>query len=266
MFSLNSNTNLHVVLAQLNVKFGDPEGNFQHIEEKLRDINFTQKKNLIVLPELFATGYNLDAIKKHADTLDNSQIAKFVKKLAKEKHSYVYGSIPELDGENVYNTGLFIDPEGIILASYRKIHLFRPLQEHIAFLPGKDITTYNSEFGNIGFSICYDLRFAELYVHQRNEGSKIFLLCAEWPIPRINHWRTLIQARAIEHQALIVALNRTGEDPTGLYGGNSIVVAPDGEVLCQGNEQESILECSIDVKEKSSMPFLFNIKDEKRLS
>ena len=255
-----------MVLAQLSVKFGDPEGNFEHIEEKLSSVHFNGQNNLIVLPELFATGYDLKAIEKNADSLNNSKIIDFIINLAKNKHSFVYGSFPEKTNNNVYNTAVFIDPSGKILASYRKIHLFRPLQEHIAFSPGKETITINSDLGPIGLSICYDLRFAELYVAQRNNGAKIFLLCAEWPITRINHWRTLIQARAIEHQALIIALNRTGEDPTGLYGGNSLIVAPDGEILCQGDEHESVLTYSLNIKEKLSIPFLFNIKEEKRIS
>ena len=128
------------------------------------------------------------------------------------------------------------------------------------------MVTFESSFGQLGLSICYDLRFAELYVKQRNEGAKIFLLCAEWPIPRIQHWVTLVKARAIEHQAIIIAVNRVGTDPTGTYGGNSLIVAPDGEVLFQADDQQSISSFILPVKEKITLPFLFNIKNEKKLS
>ena len=256
---------LKVVLAQIDVIFGKPEENFNHIKHKLQDIKSTEQYNLIVLPELFATGYDLQAIKKNAQSLEKSKIVQFLKSLATEKHCFVYSSVPELANDKIFNTAVFIDPTGHIIGSYRKIHLFRPLDEHIAFAPGNTVSTISTDLGLIGLSVCYDLRFAELYVKQRNNGAKIFLICAEWPIPRIKHWTTLIQARAIEHQSLIIALNRVGEDPTGLYGGNSLIVAPDGEILSQADEHETILTCTINLKDKIEMPFLFNIKNEKQL-
>lgn len=263
---MQSITNLHIVLAQINVSFGKPEENFSHIKEKIKNIDFSNKTNLLVLPELFATGYDLEAIKNHAKILEKSKIVEFCKELAIKNKTYLYGSVPEIYKNKVFNTAIFVDPSGNIDSVYRKIHLFRPLQEHIAFSPGDEVTTLNSELGPIGFSICYDLRFAELYVKQRNSGSKIFLICAEWPIPRINHWTTLLQARAIEHQSMVIAVNRVGEDPTGKYGGNSIIVAADGSILYQGTTEESVDEVNIDLSKNLNKQFLFNIVQEKRVS
>ena len=266
MVFLSSIKQLNIILTQIDVKFGDPFTNFQNIKTKLQPINFNYENNLIILPELFSTGYDLEAIKKNAKPIDQSEIVNFLKKLAIDKRSYIYTSVPELADGKVYNTALFLNPEGKIEGRYRKIHLFRPLQEHVAFTPGNEVVTINSKFGPLGLSICYDLRFAEVYVNQRNKGAKIFLICAEWPIPRISHWKTLIQARAIEHQALIVALNRVGTDKTGLYGGNSLIVAPDGEILYQADENESVTNYCLDFDLKMKMPFLFSIKDETRIS
>lgn len=257
---------LHIVLVQSNVIFGKPEENFSHIEEKINNIDFPNNHNLIVFPELFATGYDLNAIKNNAETLEKSKIVNFCKKVASQKKSFLYTSVPELFNDKVYNTAIFLDPSGTILSSYKKIHLFRPLQEHVAFSPGDTVVNTDSEIGQVGLSICYDLRFAEVYLKQRNAGSKIFLICAEWPIPRIHHWTTLLQARAIEHQALVIAVNRVGEDPTGLYGGNSLIVAPDGSVIVQGSEKEAVYETTLDIQNTINMSFLFNIKDEKKLS
>ncbi len=263
---MTSDSLFHIVLAQINVIFGKPEENFEHITRKLNGITFNQENNLIVLPELFATGYDLQAIKSNSQSLNESKIVGFLKKIAKNKNSFVYASVPELFENKVFNTGVLINPSGDILSFYRKIHLFKPLKEDLAFLPGEKVITTNSIFGQVGLSICYDLRFAELYVNQRNEGAKIFLICAEWPITRIQHWKTLVQARAIEHQTLMIALNRVGEDPTGIYGGNSLIVAPDGEILIQADGKETILEYNLDFQEKINIPFLFNIKTERRLS
>ena len=226
----------------MNVVFGKPEENFAHVTQEVNKLNFNDENNLVVIPELFATGYDLETIKNNAQPIDDSKIVAFLQNIAVNKHTFVYTSFPEKFGNKAFNTGVFIDPAGKIIASYRKIHLFRPLQEHVAFQPGEKVVTLSSKIGQIGLSICYDLRFAELYVKQRNEGAKIFIICAEWPIPRIQHWRTLVQARAIEHQSLVIALNRVGEDPTGLYGGNSLIVGPDGEILAEANETETTLE------------------------
>ena len=263
---MQSISKLHVVLGQINVIFGKPEENFSHIEQKIKDVDFSNKDTLLIFPELFATGYDLEAIKNNAETLEKSKIVKFCKDIASQKKTFLYTSVPELFNNKVYNTGIFIDPSGTIKASYRKIHLFRPLQEHVAFSPGETVTTLNSNLGPIGFSICYDLRFAEVYVKQRNSGTKIFLICAEWPIPRINHWTTLIQARAIEHQSMIIAVNRVGTDPTGTYGGNSLIVTADGTILYQGTTEESVAEIDIDLSEKLNIPSLFSIVQEKRVS
>lgn len=265
MSFLKSISNLQVILVQIEVFFGKPQENFNNITNILNGITFGEENSLIMLPELFATGYDLQAIKEHAQPLIKSDSVKFLSSLALKHKSYVYGSVPEKDSDKTFNTAVLISPDGKILGSYRKIHLFRPLQEHVAFLPGNATVNLSTDLGPVGLSICYDLRFAEVYVNQRNNGTKIFLLCAEWPIPRIQHWTTLIKARAIEHQALIIAVNRVGQDPTGIYGGNSLIVAPDGEVLFQANELESVSKIMINIDEKLNIPFLFNIKQEKRL-
>ena len=265
MVFLKSISALQVILVQVDVIFGKPEENFSNITNKIKSVSFENENRLIMLPELFATGYDIQAIKGHARSLTKSESLKFLTNLALEYKTYVYGSVPEEDSSKIYNTAVLINPDGKIIGSYRKIHLFRPLQEHVAFTPGEKTVNISTDLGAIGLSICYDLRFAEVYVKQRNDGSKIFLLCAEWPIPRIQHWTTLIRARAIEHQALIIAVNRVGKDPTGIYGGNSLIVAPDGEVLFQTDEFEKISSVTVNLEEKLNIPFLFNIKEEKKL-
>ena len=262
---MSSISSLQVILVQIDVLFGKPDKNFDNITKKIQTISFEKGDSLLMLPELFATGYDLQAIKEHAKPLMKSASVAFLISLASKYSCYIYGSVPEEDSGKIYNTAVLISPNGKILGSYKKIHLFRPLQEHIAFEPGNKTVSLSTQLGYLGLSICYDLRFAEVYVNQRNKGSKIFLLCAEWPIPRIQHWVTLIKARAIEHQALIIAVNRVGEDKTGIYGGNSLIVAPDGEVLFQANEKESISVVKLNLQEKLNIPFLFNIKNEKRL-
>jgi predicted amidohydrolase len=252
-------------MVQVNVFYGEPEKNFLHILDKIQEIDIHIKETLIMLPELFTTGYDLHAIRKHAKVLENNDSVTFLKKIAFEKKVFIYGSVPELFENKIYNTALLINPLGKIIEFYRKIHLFRPLQEHEVFEPGDKITVVSTKFGTVGFSICYDLRFAELFVKQRNENCKIFLLCAEWPIPRITHWITLIKARAIEHQALIIAINRVGEDKTGIYGGNSLIVTPDGTELFHADEKESISSITLDLDGILNTKFLFDIKNEKRL-
>jgi len=165
------------------------------------------------------------------------------------------GTFPEaIPGETrVHNTSVLIDPEGRLAAVYRKIHLFDVdlgadgvYRESDSFVAGTEGVVEQTPFGGIGLSVCYDLRFPELYRRGLRLGAEAFVLGANWPEPRQAHWRALAIARAIENQAFVLAVNRTGADPHLSYAGGSIAVGPKGEVLGELGREAGVLTVEIE--------------------
>jgi predicted amidohydrolase len=202
--------------------------------------------DLIVLPELFAHCRNF----KVGEPIPGRTTEIFAR-LAREKGSYILmGSILEEDDhDQKYNTSVLIDRRGRILARYRKIHLFSfHSKEKRSLVAGKDVVTTPTELGIIGFSICYDLRFPELYRALVRKGAEIIVCPAAWPYPRIDHWITLNRARAIEAQCYFVGCNQVGTPtPTTTLAGCSMITDPWGEVITSAGHAEAIVEAITDV-------------------
>ena len=200
---------------------------------------------LIVLPELFAHCRNF----KVGEPIPGRTTEIFAQ-LAREKGSYILmGSILEVDDrDQKYNTSGLIDRRGQILARYRKIHLFSyHSKEKRSLVAGKEVVTAPTELGIIGFSICYDLRFPELYRALVKKGAEIIVCPAAWPYPRLDHWITLNRARAIEAQCYVVGCNQVGAPtPTTTLAGCSMITDPWGEVIAAAGRAEAIIEADID--------------------
>jgi predicted amidohydrolase len=159
------------------------------------------------------------------------------------------GSIVERDGDHLYNTALAYDRDGTQLAAYRKIHLFsyQEAREADVLSAGQDVVTFEALGINIGLSICYDLRFPEIYRRQLDVGAELFLIVSAWPYPRVDAWRTLLKARAIENQAALVACNAAGKQSTHPYAGHSAVYDVWGERVAELDEKPGVLRAEIDL-------------------
>lgn len=250
---------MNVLLFQLDILFGHPKQNLQHI---LTELNKQQldEIDLVVLPELFLTGYHQESIHHVAHNLD--AFLEPLHKLIQDFDFMMYGSLPEYANKQYYNTAVLLGKNGV-LATYRKSHLFAPMGETELFSSGRQIVTYQTNGNHFGFSICYDLRFPELYNELGKAGANIFLLAAEWPVSRINHWRLLVQARAVEQQSYIIAVNRSGNDPNYIYGGHSMVVDPYGEIMLEFSAGEEIKSATIDNSRVSDFKAIFDVQDFK---
>jgi predicted amidohydrolase len=113
--------------------------------------------------------------------------------------------------------------------------------------PGNKLVTIDLPWGRAGLAVCYDLRFPEMFRSYALEGAQLILLSAEWPKPRLEHWRTLLRARAIENQTFVVACNCVGEGGGNVFFGHSMVVDPWGEVIVEGQEHEEVLVAKLDL-------------------
>ena len=254
--------NISIALAQLDLKPGATEDNFLKAQEAVQQAA-EQGAEIVLLPELWASGFDLEQTQVYASSLDEGWFAR-MQTLAVENRIGLGGSLIEESQGHYYNTFVLYDKTGDLLGSYRKIHLFQKLQEHIHFSGGEKIVVIDSPWGKIGLAICYDLRFPEIFRSCAVNGAELILLVAEWPSRRIEHWKTLLQARAIENQCYIAAVNKVGTSHGAALGGNSAVVTPMGEFLTLGGENEELLQADLDLDEVSKIREWMPVFDDRR--
>lgn len=216
--------NLNVTLVQCELAWEQPEDNRRQIGGILA--NSTPDTDLIVLPEMFTTGFSMKAL-ENAEEPGGATEA-WMSGLATQYDCAVTGSIAVRVEQGVYNRMLFATPDG--MQYYDKRHLFRMAGEHKRYQAGEQRVIVQWRDWRILLQVCYDLRFP---VFSRNcEDYDLVLYVANWPAARRYHWRQLLIARAIENLCCVVGVNRIGADAKGLeYSGDSLAVAADGTLL-----------------------------------
>jgi predicted amidohydrolase len=137
-------------------------------------------------------------------------------------------------GEGPRNMAVAVGADGSVLARYAKLHPFSPAGEDRHYRRGDDLPVFDLLGMRAAMFVCYDLRFPEAFREAALRGAELFLVPANWPSRRVEHWRTLLRARAIENQAYVIGVNRVGKDPNEAYESSSMAVAPTGEVLLEG--------------------------------
>lgn len=252
---------LSIAVVQLGITLGQPEENFQRASALL------SKKDpgvqLAMLPELWSTGYDLENAGNHSFSLaegTNTPLAQ----LARDANVYLCGSTLESRNGKHYNAQTIYSSQGELIGTYRKIHLFGLLDEPQFLSAGEEPVVLEMPWGKTGLAICYDLRFPELFRYYAMAGVRLLLICAEWPHPRLEHWRTLIKARAIENQCFVVACNAVGTAKGNVFFGHSLVVDPWGEVLVEGGEEETILQTEIDLSKVDEIRDRYTFLNDRR--
>jgi predicted amidohydrolase len=223
---------------QFNVKQGDVDANLAYVREALPRVA-AQGANLAVLPEMWSSGFAYKNLNELA--LRTGGILAELLELSKKLKLVIVGSMPEPNGNKVFNT-IYVADNGTLAGVYRKIHLFSLLGEDRAFSGGDSWLLADTSIGKVGVIICYDLRFPELSRRLAVEGAQVICVPAQWPKPRQEHWRTLLRARAIENQLFVVSCNACGIIGKLDFFGMSMIIDPKGEVLGEmgGNEGEII--------------------------
>ncbi|WP_127530693.1 carbon-nitrogen family hydrolase [Paenibacillus kobensis] len=238
---------LKLSLLQMDIKIGEPEANYRKAEQMLHAaVSADPKPDVIVLPEMWNTGYALEQIGDLADENGESTQERLSAFAREHQVSIVGGSIAEKREAGVYNTIHAFGRSGEELGQYDKIHLFRLMDEEKHLQPGSRTGTLSIDGMPAGMMICYDIRFPELARKLALSGAKMLFVPAEWPNPRLHHWRTLLQARAIENQMYVIACNRCGQSGETVFFGHSMVIDPWGEVIAESGDQEGILTAEID--------------------
>jgi len=242
-------TQMTVTLVQMDCALAQPAHNFERaagfVAEAAR-----RGSDLVVLPELWNTAYDLEHAAEHASPMAQSAdepgaFGDFAR-LARENGVWLVGSLLESRNGRHYNTAALYSPTGERQADYSKIHLVPMLDEHLYLAGGEKRTLAETPWGKAGLAICYDLRFPELFRRYALDGARLMILPAEWPTVRQVHWRTLLRARAIENQCYVLACNRVGSSKEVAFGGASAVIDPWGEALVEGGETEALLTVTFD--------------------
>jgi len=248
---------LRIAAVQLEITLGQPEANISRARELLAETD----AEIVLLPELWTTGYDLE---RAADLAIHLKSDNEIAKLAREFGVYLCGSVLEKSGGKFFNAFTIYSPSGELLAVYRKLHLFAPLREPIFLTPGDEPLTIELPWGKTSLAICYDLRFPELFRAYAVAGARLMLVCAEWPHPRLEHWRTLLRARAIENQAYVVACNAVGRANETVFFGHSMIINPWGEVLAEAEEAETILSGEFDLAQVDQIRQQFPVLQDRR--
>ena len=238
---------LTLSLAQMELAFGDVAANFAHAETMIAEAA-GRGSDLVLLPELWASGYDLPNWARYASPLGEGSFAR-VAALAKRYRIAVGGSLLEARGGRAFNTFALYGPEGETWGVYRKIHRFRLLDEQKYLGAGDRLVLAETPWGPLGLAICYDLRFPEMFRPYALAGSRLVLLVAEWPERRVAHWSKLLQGRAIENQCFMAGVNKVGMSQGVKLGGGSAVVDPWGVPLTEGGDREVLLTAELDLRE-----------------
>ena len=250
---------MQVVSCQCNVTWENKTENFLRVAQLVADLN-PQPGALVVLPEMFATGFSLNV-----DIVAEGEAGPtetFLSELARRHRAFVVGGLVRRASDaRVFNESVAFNPEGQLLCRYQKMHPFTPGGEANHVSPGVEPVSFSLGDWRVAPFICYDLRFPERFrAIAAAAQPELYIVIACWPEARIHHWVRLLQARAIENQAYVVGVNRFGCDPRQYHPGRSIVVDFHGNILSDAGTKETatvtFLELAALRDYRRDLPFL----------
>ncbi len=232
---------------QLNLELGNIEKNLNKIYEILNSRKI-KSEALVLLPEMFSCGFDNERLFEHSKK--TPKIYRDLQKISHEKKLVIAGTLPERKKNDIYNIGFIID-NGELTAKRPKVKLFTPTDEHKYFKGGKNlhIDITESSAGNLGFMICFELRFPNISYHLRKKDVEIIVVPAQWGKERTEHLKTLAKARAIETQSYVVVSNTVGKIGNIEYAGYSAIYSPWGDLLDIERNEEGIVYADIDLDE-----------------
>lgn len=254
---------MNVIALQLDIAWENKPANFEKVRRLLAQAS-PEKDSLVVLPEMFATGFsmNVDAIAEAY----GGETEQFLAGVAKEFgiHLIAGAAMRGRDGK-ARNKALVFSPEGKLIAFYAKMHPFTPGGEAEHYTAGEQPVAFRWRDCTVSPFVCYDLRFPEIFREAAAaHRPELFVVIANWPEKRIQHWVRLLQARAIENQAYVVGVNRVGSDPYFTYTGRSMIIDPQGEILADADGREDFIQAKLDLsnlnKYRAGLPFLADMR------
>jgi len=252
---------MKVGIGQLNIIWENKEANQKKcknivIEASQKDVDF------LIFPEMTLTGFTM-----HTNTMgeafENSESISFFRTCAMTyKMAIAFGIIINSDAKT-YNNCIIVNALGEVICNYSKIHPFTAGKEGIYYSSGDQMAFCNIEEFTVAPTICYDLRFPEIY-QAASKKAGLIIVIANWPEIRAPHWHALLKARAIENQSYIIGVNKTGRDPSLNYIGKSAVIHPFGNIITQITSEEGLIISDIEMKEVDEVRRSINLKADRR--
>jgi predicted amidohydrolase len=257
---------MKLALAQIRVAAADVRGNRQRAVDAVERAA-ADGADLVVLPELFTVGYfAFDAYARNAEGLNGETLTELAAVAADNDVAVLAGSIvEELEASaaagypvpaeaGLANTAVFLDSDGEQRAVYRKHHLFGyGSEESDRLVPGERLPTVDFEGFTVGVTTCYDLRFPELYRRLVDQGVTLTLVPSAWPYPRVEHWKVLSRARAVENQLYVAAANGVGAFEDAELLGRSTVYDPWGTTLASASDDPTLVTATVDPERVESV-------------
>lgn len=243
--------------VQHDIVWEEPEANFARLAPMIGRAA-TDGARLVVLTEMYSTGFSMKT-DRTAEPIDGPS-AQFLVAQARANNVWVCGSIPErvATDDHPRNQLIVAAPDGAT-HRYAKIHPFTYGREHEHYSAGSDFLTVDIEGTRCSFFVCYDLRFADEFWALALQ-TDCYVLPANWPASRREHWTALLRARAIENQAYVVGVNRIGDGGKLHYSGDSMIIDPFGEIVAQATDTETIICADVDPERvrtvRAEFPFL----------
>ena len=240
---------IKISAVQMCAAIGDKKSNFEKISSLTSTI---QDTDVIVLPEVWTVGWSCEDFLSSAEYIKNSETIEFLKELAKQKNANIIGGsfIQKVDDTICFNTCPVIDRKGNLLALYNKNHLYSYYGccEGKYITPGDNAVMVNLDGVNFGLTICYDIRFPEIYRKYRQSGADIFINCAAWASTKPMQWEMMTRSRAIENQTFMVAVNQYGpmkNNKTNL--GHSRIIDYNGYILSEILSGEGVIQSELNL-------------------
>lgn len=235
---------MKVHCCQLDIEWENKPANFARVQQHLANAA-VERGDLFVLPEMFATGFSMNVEVTSEKT--NPGAEDFLREEASRRGIYILaGVVNHSSNGKGLNQAVLATPDGELTSRYSKIHPFSLGGELTHYERGQCISSFQwSELRAAPF-VCYDLRFPEIFRAAVRDGAEMFVVIANWPSRRAQHWVTLLQARAVENLAYVAGVNRAGRDPSFEYPGRSMIIDPHGTVLADAGDAEGVISAEID--------------------
>ncbi len=220
-----------IATVQMKPALGESEDNLVKMSDFVSKIASQQKVDLIVFPELVTSGYELGVrFTEMAQRIPGPTVNLMAQRAAEFGVYIAFGMVTKEKVESVlYNSAVLVGPEGEMVGSYHKVHLRG--EERMAFREGFRLPVLETEIGNIGLMLGWDLAFPEVARSMTLDGAEILAVLANWEDSQMEEWRTYVRARAFENSLFVAAANRVGEDVTLKFGGESMIVGPRGKTF-----------------------------------
>ncbi len=257
-----------IALVQFNSVLADVSANVKKMISMIKGAA-DNNADIVVFPELFTTGYNLDLIEDRILEMaeDNNGPAIFAAcKAARENSIWVIAPLAYKDGKKIYNSAVIINSDGNIVNVYHKNNLWDKEQKYFGY-GCHDYRVYETPFGKFGVIICYDVDFPETCRTLALEGAEIIFVPAAWATTHRNLWDIFLPSRALENTVFVAGINRSGIEGDVVYFGDSKVFDPTGELIARAGEHiEETLYCDIDIDSipeiRKDFPYLKELRKD----